>query len=70
MFGRSTTKPLFEFNVEPLLNMLNTLGTFLTNTKGFMESVKVIYKQNGFVASGLTAQIRVAPRPINFAIGA
>ncbi len=63
-------KLLFGFNNESILNTLNTLGTFLTSTKTFMETVKVIYKQNGFVASGLTAQIRVAPRPIEFAIGA
>lgn len=63
------SKTLFGVYNEALLNMLNTLGTFLTSTRGFMESVKVIYKQNGFVATGLTAQIRVAPNPINFAIG-
>lgn len=62
-------KPLFGFFNEPVLNTLTSLGTFLTSTKTFMESVKVIYKQNGFVATGLTAQIRVAPRPIEFAIG-
>ncbi len=62
-------KLLFGFNNEPILNTLGTLGTFLTSTRTFMESVKVIYKQNGFVASGLTAQIRVAPRPIEFSIG-
>jgi hypothetical protein len=66
----STSKYLFGFYNDALLNVLNSLGMFLTSTKGFMESVKIIYKQNGFVASGLSTQIRVAPRPVNFAIGA
>ena len=66
----SSGKNLFGFYNDGLFNMLNTLGKFLTNTKAFMEGVKTIYKQNGFVASGISAQIRFAPKPINFAVGA
>ncbi len=66
----NSAKLLFGHYNEALLDVLNSLGMFLTSTKGFMESVKVIYKQNGFVASGVTAQIRIAPNPIDFAVGA
>ena len=62
------TKPLFGVYDEILIALLRGIGTFVTSTRQFMEQVKVIYKQNGFVASGLSAQIRVAMKPVNFSI--
>jgi hypothetical protein len=61
-------KPLFGIFDEVMIALLKGLGTFVTTTRTFMEQVKVIYKQNGFVASGLSAQIRVAMKPVNFSI--
>ena len=62
-------KPLFGVFDEIMISLLKGLGTFVTTTRTFMEQVKVIYKQNGFVASGLSAQIRVAMKPVNFNVG-
>ncbi len=63
-FGR---KSLFGVYDDVKIDILKGLGTFATNTKAFLESVKVIFKQNGFVASaGLKAKIYVAPKPISF----
>ncbi len=62
------SKPLFGVYDEILLALLRGLGTFVTTTRTFMEQVKVIYKQNGFVASGLSAQIKVAMKPVNFSV--
>jgi len=63
------TKPLFGVYDEIIISLLRGIGTFVTTTRTFMEQVKVIYKQNGFVASGLSAQIRVAMKPVDFSIG-
>lgn len=62
------TKPLFGIYDEILISLLRGIGTFVTSTRQFMEQVKVIYKQNGFIASGLSAQIKVAMKPVNFSI--
>lgn len=62
-------KPLFGIYEEMTLALLRGLGTFVTTTRTFMEQVKVIYKQNGFVASGLSAQLYVAMKPVNFNVG-
>ncbi len=63
-FGR---KSLFGVYDDVKIDILKGLGTFATNTKAFLESVKIIFKQKGFVASaGLKAKIYVAPKPISF----
>jgi hypothetical protein len=64
-FGR---KALFGTFDEAILNIVKGLGTFTLSTKLFMEQVKVIYKQNGFVATGLNAQIKVAMKPVSFSV--
>jgi hypothetical protein len=61
-------KPLFGVYDEIMIALLRGLGTFVGTTRTFMEQVKVIYKQKGFVASGLSAQIRVAMKPVNFSV--
>lgn len=61
-------KPLFGVYDEIMIALLRGLGIFVTSTRQFMEQVKVIYKQKGFVASGLSAQIKVAMKPVNFSI--
>jgi hypothetical protein len=41
---------------------IKLLGNFI----GFLEYIKVIFEQKGFVASGLSAQVVVARKPVNF----
>lgn len=68
MQGGFGNKSVFDFLNEAILNTIKSLGTFVQNTKRFMEVVKVVFKQNGFVASGLNATIRVAEKPVNFTV--
>ena len=70
MLGSFGNKALFGMFDEVLQATFVSLGTFVQNTKTFMEGVKVIFKQNGFVASGLKATIRVARKPVNFSVNA
>ena len=62
-------KSLFGVYNDNFIQIVSLLTTFVTNTKTFMETVKMVFKQKGFVASGLSTQIRVAPKPVNFSIG-
>jgi hypothetical protein len=66
MQGTFGNKPLFGLYDEVLNKTFKSLGTYVGNTRKFMEVVKVIFKQQGFVASGLTATIQVAKKPVNF----
>jgi hypothetical protein len=63
-----TRKVLWDNSSQHILKLLQGMGKLATNTKVFMEQVKIIFNQKGFVASGLSAEIRVAPNPVNFAI--
>jgi hypothetical protein len=69
MQGVFGNKPLFGAFDEVIQNTLKVLGTYVQQTKTFMEVVKVVFKQSGFVASGLTASVRVAEKPVNLTIG-
>jgi hypothetical protein len=62
-FGR---KPLFGNYDELSLTLTSGIKLFTQNTKKFMETVKVIMKQQGLVLSKLKAEITVAKTPINF----
>ena len=62
-------KSLFGTYSDNFIQVMSLLSIFVTNTKNFMEAVKIVFKQKGFVASGLSTQIRVAPKPVNFSIG-
>lgn len=68
MQGSFGNKPIFGLYDEVLNKTFQSLGTYVKNTRTFMEVVKVIFKQNGFVASGLTATIQVAQKPVNFSV--
>ncbi len=41
---------------------IKLLGNFI----GFLEYIKVIFEQKGFVASGIKANVMVARKPVNF----
>jgi hypothetical protein len=66
--GAFGAKPLFGVFDEILIALLRGIGSYATTTRTFMEQVKIIYKQKGFVASGLSAQIKVAMKPVNFSV--
>ncbi len=61
-------KPLFGAFTEAIINTVKSLGIFVQSTKRFMEVVKVVFKQNGFIASGLNATVQVARKPVNFTV--
>lgn len=62
-FGR---KPIFGNYDELSLTLTSGIKLFTQNTRKFMETVKVIMKQQGLVLSKLKAEITVAKTPINF----
>jgi hypothetical protein len=70
MQGVFGNKPLFGVFDEAIQNTLKVLGTYVQQTKAFMEVVKVVFKQSGFVASGLSTSVRVAEKPVSFVVGA
>lgn len=65
-----TTKVLWDRETcqQNVVKLLLGMGKLANNTKVFFEQVKIIFNQKGFVASGLSAEIRVAMNPVNFAI--
>ena len=63
-FGR---KPLFGNFDELSLNLTSGIKLFTQNTRKFMETIKVIMKEQGLVLSAkLKTEILVARKPINF----
>jgi hypothetical protein len=62
-YGR---KPIFGNYDELSLTLTSGIKLFTQNTRKFMETVKVIMKQQGLVLSKLKAEITVAKTPINF----
>ncbi len=64
-FGR---KALFNMYDDVKIDVFKNLANFVGHTRVFLETVKVIFQQKGFVSKGITATIRVAPKPIHFVI--
>jgi hypothetical protein len=64
-FGR---KPLFNAFDDVKVELFRNLTTFVDHTRVFLETVKVIFQQKGFISKGLRANIRIAPKPIRFVI--
>ena len=61
-------KSVFNTFDDVFAATFKSLTTYVVNTKTFMETVKVIFKQKGFVASGLKTSVKVALNPVNFNI--
>jgi hypothetical protein len=59
-------KSIFNTFDDVFAATLKSLTTYVVNTKTFMEGVKVIFKQKGFVASGLKTSVKVALKPVSF----
>jgi hypothetical protein len=67
IFGQRRNRPLLNNNVsQSMRQMLDLDIKLLGNFIGFLEYIKVIFEQKGFVASGLSAQVVVARKPVNF----
>jgi hypothetical protein len=64
----SRSKPLFDPSPQYTVKIFQGLSKLAINTRTFLEQVKIIFNQKGFVASGLTAEIRVALNPVNFTV--
>jgi hypothetical protein len=64
-FGR---KPLFNMYDDVKFDVFKSIATFVGHTRIFLETVKVIFQQKGFVSKGISANIRIAPKPIHFMI--
>jgi hypothetical protein len=63
-----SSKILFDPARQQTVKLLQGLSKLATTTRTFMEQVKIIFNQKGFVASGLQAEIRIAMKPVNFAV--
>jgi hypothetical protein len=68
MQGSFGKKPLFGIYDEMVLNLVKGVSLFTKNTRKFMETVKVIMKQEGLVMKSLKAQIYVAKDPVHFVV--
>jgi hypothetical protein len=67
MQGSFGKKPLFSIYDEILINMIKGIGKFTQHTRLFMETIKVIMKQEGLVMKAeLKTEITVAKTPVNF----
>jgi hypothetical protein len=71
MFGRPVNyqkkNSLYLNTTDPLItDMLNFNIQINTNIINFLEYVKSIFSQKGYVASGISSKVIVAPRPVNF----
>jgi hypothetical protein len=57
-------KPLYQFN--RFGSLVTNLLQFVKNTTTFVDKVKIIFEQKGFIASGLKATIQVNKVPLSF----
>jgi hypothetical protein len=64
----SGSKVLFDTSKQQAIKIFQGLNKLAITTRTFLEQVKIIFNQKGFVASGLTAEIRVALVPVNFTV--
>ena len=64
-FGR---KALFNMYDDAKIDVFKSIATFVGHTRVFLETVKVIFQQSGFVSKGISASIQIAPKPIKFMI--
>ena len=62
-FDRAS-KPLFF--KSPLTDVLTNFQVFTENVSVFIDKVKVIFEQKGYVASGLKAKVMVNKKPLSF----
>jgi hypothetical protein len=62
--GGISIKPLYQF--DRLGSLVNNLLQFVKNTTTFVDKVKIIFEQKGFVATGLKATIMVNKVPLSF----
>lgn len=64
IFGQRRFRPLLNAGVsQSVRQLLNLDITLLGNLIGFLEYIKVIFDQKGFVASGLSSEVVVAKKP-------
>jgi hypothetical protein len=61
-------KAMFANDNQGMNNTFKALQSFIVNTRRFMENVKTVYKQKGFVATGLQTSIQVAPKPVGLRV--
>ena len=61
-------KAMFANDNQGMNNTFKALQKFIISTRRFMENVKTVYKQKGFIAVGLDATIKVAPNPVSLRI--
>jgi hypothetical protein len=64
--GGISVKPLYQ--MDRLGSIVTNLIKFLKNTSVFIDKVKIIFEQKGFVASGLKATIKVNKVPLSFSM--
>ena len=62
--GGVSIKPLYQF--DRLGSVVNNLVQFVKNTITFVDKVKIVFEQKGFIASGLKATISVNKVPLSF----
>lgn len=62
-YGNSL-KPLYKF--DRLGSLVTNLIQYAKNTSLFIDKVKIIFDQKGFVAAGLKATIKVNKVPLSF----
>jgi hypothetical protein len=67
IFGQRRYRPLLNNNVsQGMRQMLDLDIKLIGNLIGFLEYIKIIFEQKGFVASGLNASVVVARKPVTF----